>query len=145
MYISESIGNHLGRTDTGVAVKKQQDEIDLAVAIGRKIAERRKALGWTQSQMAEKLGVGYEAVSRMERGTILPTISKIIQVADAFECPIDELLFESSNRASDQAQVIARMLEGLPKEERAVLLETLDLLSSQFKRSQAKRAAGHKR
>lgn len=144
MYINGSIGNHSGRTDTGVAVKKQQDEIDLAIAIGRKIAERRKAHGWTQSQMAEKLGVGYEAVSRMERGAILPTISKIIQVADAFECPIDELLFESSNRASDQAQVIARMLDGLPQEERIVLLETFDRLSSQFKKSLAKRTTGHR-
>ncbi|MFM0455061.1 helix-turn-helix transcriptional regulator [Paraburkholderia nemoris] len=144
MYESESIGNHLGRTDTGVAVRKQQDEIELAVAIGRKIAARRRANGWTQSQMAEKLGVGFEAVSRMERGAILPTISKIIQVADAFECPIDELLFEASNRASDQAQVIFRMLQGLPDEERAILVETLDRLSSQFKKSLAKRPAARK-
>ena len=144
MYIGESIGNHLRRTDAGVAVKKQRDEIELAVAIGRKIAERRKALGWTQSQMAEKLGVGYEAVSRLERGAILPTISKMIQVANAFECPIDELLFESSNRASDQAQVVVRMLDGLPQEERAVLLDTLDRLSAQFRKSLAGRAAGRR-
>jgi transcriptional regulator with XRE-family HTH domain len=126
-------------------VKKQQDEIKLAVAIGRKIAARRKARGWTQSQMAESLGVGYEAVSRMERGSILPTISKIIQVAEALDCPIDELLFESSNRASDQAQVIFRMLEGLPEEERVVLIETLDRLSSQFKKSLGKHSGGRKR
>jgi hypothetical protein len=52
---------------------------------------------------------------------------------------------ESSNRASDQAQVIFRMLEGLPEEERVVLIETLDRLSSQFKKSLGEHSGGRKR
>ncbi|MFM0417551.1 helix-turn-helix domain-containing protein [Paraburkholderia aromaticivorans] len=115
-------------------MKKQEEDIALAQAVGKLIAKRRQERSWTQNQLAEKMGVGYEAVSRMERGAILPNISKIKQLAEVFNCPIDELLFESSNRPTEQAQVIFRMIEGLSEQERAFVVDIVDRLSSQLKR-----------
>ena len=40
--------------------------------IGGFIAERRKAKGWTQSALAEKLGVSDKAVSKWETGKSMP-------------------------------------------------------------------------
>ena len=38
------------------------------VKIGKYIAEKRKALGMTQAQVAEKLGMSDKSVSKWERG-----------------------------------------------------------------------------
>jgi transcriptional regulator with XRE-family HTH domain len=43
--------------------------------IGRYIAERRKALGLTQAQLAQQLGVTDKSVSKWERGVCLPDVS----------------------------------------------------------------------
>jgi transcriptional regulator with XRE-family HTH domain len=71
----------------------------------------------------------------MERGVIVPTIGKLKQLAEVFNCPIDELLFETSSRATEQAQVIFRMIEDLSEQERAFVVDIVDRLSSQLKRT----------
>ena len=55
-----------GRTAAG------QTREDSAMTIGEKIKKARKDKGWTQSELAEKLNVSPEAVSKWERGTYLP-------------------------------------------------------------------------
>ena len=45
------------------------------VKIGRYIAEKRKSLGLTQRQLAEKLGKSDKSVSKWERGICLPDVS----------------------------------------------------------------------
>ena len=42
------------------------------MTIGEKIAFARKKKGWTQTKLAEELGVSSEAVSKWERGFYLP-------------------------------------------------------------------------
>ena len=42
------------------------------MTIGEKIAFARKKKGWTQTKLAEELGVNSEAVSKWERGFYLP-------------------------------------------------------------------------
>src|SRR5450830_1564932 len=86
--------------------------------IGLAIAKRRTELAMTQDQVAEKLGIGYEAVSRIERGISEPTVSRLFELADVFECGIEELLAESSPRAEDQSKRIAAMLNQLSEQDR---------------------------
>lgn len=114
-------------------MKKQEEDIALAKAVGKLIAQRRQERSWTQSQLAEKLGVGYEAVSRMERGVIVPTIGKLKQLAEVFNCPIDELLFETSSRATEQATVIHEMIDDLSNDDRAWVVELIKHLSKRLK------------
>lgn len=45
------------------------------VKIGSYIAEKRKKLGMTQKQLAEKLGKSDKSVSKWERGICLPDMS----------------------------------------------------------------------
>ena len=42
------------------------------MTLGEKIAAARKKKGWTQSRLAEELGISPEAVSKWERGAYLP-------------------------------------------------------------------------
>lgn len=59
---------------------------------GAFIAERRKALGLTQLQLAERLHVTDKAVSRWERGVGLPDVGSMEALSQALEVSIVELM-----------------------------------------------------
>ena len=56
---------------------------NLAQRVGAAIAARRKQRGYTQSQLAERLSISQEALSRMEKGIISPKFSRLEDLADA--------------------------------------------------------------
>ncbi|MBR3060085.1 MAG: helix-turn-helix transcriptional regulator [Oscillospiraceae bacterium] len=60
--------------------------------IGRFIAERRKTLGLTQKQVAEKLGMSDKSVSKWERGVCLPDVSVYQELCDILGISINEFL-----------------------------------------------------
>lgn len=63
--------------------------------IGRKILSLRKSRNMTQVNLADKLGITYQAVSSWERGNSMPDIEKLPEIAKLFEISIDELIGES--------------------------------------------------
>lgn len=52
----------------------------------------RKKNGYTQEQIAEKIGVSRQAVAKWERGEALPDIENIVALADIYEVTIDSLV-----------------------------------------------------
>lgn len=60
--------------------------------IGKFIATRRKAKGWTQIQLAEKLGITDKAVSKWETGKSMPDLSLFTPLCDLLEITLNELL-----------------------------------------------------
>ena len=60
--------------------------------IGRKISTLRKERDMTQNELADKLGVSYQAVSSWERGLTMPDISKLPDISQVLGVPIDDLL-----------------------------------------------------
>ncbi|MDN7845968.1 helix-turn-helix transcriptional regulator [Burkholderia multivorans] len=105
---------------------------ELAVAVGKAIAKQRIASGLTQEKVAEQLGIGLEAVSRMERGAVIPTVVRLFELADIFACDAADLLTESSSRSSDQASRLDRLLSRLSTGDRAMLLEVFERLSTRL-------------
>ena len=61
------------------------------MSIGKNIARFRKAKGWTQAELGERIGVSNQAVSKWESETSMPDVMLLPVLADAFECYIDEL------------------------------------------------------
>ncbi len=61
-------------------------------SIGSFIAALRKANGFTQKELAEKLNVSDKAVSRWERDECAPDLSLIPVIAEVFDVTADELL-----------------------------------------------------
>ena len=61
------------------------------MSIGKNIASFRKAKGWTQAELGEKIGVSNQSVSKWESETSMPDIMLLPALADAFGCHIDEL------------------------------------------------------
>jgi len=56
------------------------------------IAERRRAAGLTQQQVADALGVSFQAVSKWESGLAYPQTEVLTQLADVLTVTVDELL-----------------------------------------------------
>jgi len=64
------------------------DEVALAKSLGLAVAKRRVVCGLTQEDLAERLGIWNEAVSRMERGTVPPSVSRLHELAGIFQCSV---------------------------------------------------------
>ena len=82
--------------------------------ISKQIAVLRKAKGLTQSELGERLGVSFQAVSKWERGetlpdiTLLPNLAKILETTVDFILSSDEKAIEYKGRFS-----VADMRKGL--------------------------------
>ena len=59
---------------------------------GEKLKSERKNKGWSQEELAEKLFVSRQSVSKWENGQNYPSIEILIKVSDLFGITIDELL-----------------------------------------------------
>ena len=59
--------------------------------IGNRIKTLRTLNGLTQSELAEKLNITTQAISKWESGRALPSVEYLPNIADVFECSIDTL------------------------------------------------------
>ncbi len=68
--------------------------------VGNFIMEKRKVLGMTQQQLAEKLNISFQAVSKWENGTTYPNIEILKDLAIVLEVSVDEIL-DGSERTEE--------------------------------------------
>ena len=66
-----------------------------------KIIKLRKVNGWSQEDLAEKLSVSRQAISRWENETALPDANNILQLSKLFNVTTDYLLNENYFSDSD--------------------------------------------
>lgn len=69
--------------------------------LGEKIAEKRKNLGMTQLEVAARMSVTRQTVSRWEAGKVLPDIEKIADIAEILEVSCDYLLKKENTDTED--------------------------------------------
>ncbi len=82
--------------------------------MGPYIKKRRKALGLTQQQLADKLNLSFQAVSKWETGESYPDVSVLTQLADILETTVDKLLHGGTVVIKPtQTMQVAHILEGL--------------------------------
>ena len=62
------------------------------IKIGKYIASKRKSLGMTQKQLAEKLGMSDKSVSKWERGVCLPDVSVYKELCSILGISLNEFL-----------------------------------------------------
>ena len=61
--------------------------------IAKRLKELRKKSGWSQQKLADKAGVSYNTVTKIEQGAAtMPTIQTMIKIADAFGISLDALV-----------------------------------------------------
>ncbi len=79
--------------------------------IGKRIAELRKARGWTQERLAEKMGLSNNYIPNIENNCSIPSPESIMKIGIALDVtPNDVLLGISRAEKAYMAQAIAVLL-----------------------------------
>ena len=60
------------------------------------MSERRKALGFSQTELAEKTGINRHTLSKIERGDRNPTIDQLLRLSEALKFSPDEVIRDES-------------------------------------------------
>lgn len=81
------------------------------MSLGNKLAQARRAKNLTQEQLAEKLEVTRQAVSRWESDAAYPETDKIVRMAQILEVSCDYLLQDGVDEAGKPAvPAVTRLL-----------------------------------
>lgn len=70
-----------------------------------KLKEIRKNEGLSQEQLAEKIGVSRQAITKWETGKGLPDVENMVIIAEIFKTTLDELLRDSGARQKQTTPV----------------------------------------
>lgn len=92
---------------------------DLATRLSRNITARRHAIGLTQAQVADRLEVDTETVSRFERGKHVPSLVTLERMAAVLATTVGDLLAEKPNQSDDQSLVVTSWMAALGADDRA--------------------------
>ena len=79
--------------------------------IGKRLADRRRALGLRQCELAERAGLSDKYISNIERSYSIPSIEVIMKLCEALETTPDHILIGTSNPDSN---LRCRISEKLP-------------------------------
>jgi transcriptional regulator with XRE-family HTH domain len=61
--------------------------------LAKRLKDLRKKAGWSQQKLAEKAGLSYNAITKIEQSAAKrPTIQTMIKIADAFGISLDALV-----------------------------------------------------
>lgn len=89
------------------------------MTLGERISARRAALGWSQADLAERLDVSRQSVSKWETDASVPDLDKLVKLCDAFGVTLDQLVRGeefSSSSGNVPPEESASSEEGAPKE-----------------------------
>ena len=102
-----------------------------APAFGMQLAALRKARGWTQPQLADKLGITLAALTHYERKAENPTADFVAKVAKLFNVPSDDLLGVSIKPTRkpgppSRMEQLTEQLSTLPRQKQKAVVEILE-------------------
>ena len=92
-----------------------------AKGIAERVRSSRKKRNLTQAQLAELAGVSDETISRIERAAFEPSISTLVQIADALEHDVSALVGHGADALARTTPVHSAVLRRLA--DRAALLD----------------------
>jgi len=96
-----------------------------------KLKKLRKNRGWSQGQLAQKIGADLQRISKYERGVMWPTMELMVRIAKAFDVTVDYLIRDEGNAAISKIknQTLLHQIEeinNLPDEEQQTVISFLD-------------------
>ncbi len=98
----------------------------MKLKLSKNLRELRQEKGWTQEQVAEKLGVSYQAVSRWETDATYPDIEMLPALADLFEVSLEKLMGVTKTEREEASEKYYQKLNAtLEHEERLKLLHEI--------------------
>lgn len=71
-------------------IRVVQEEIKVSIA--EQLQKQRKLHNLSQDELADKLGISRQAISRWENGATLPSFYNVLAISDLFHISLDELI-----------------------------------------------------
>jgi transcriptional regulator with XRE-family HTH domain len=104
---------------------------DMTMPLGEKIRQLRSERGWSQSELAARLGGDPGQISRYETGKISPSIDVVVKLAEAFDVSADYLLIDGTARRPLHAPVDLpgerlNQIDQLTSDDQSALIHILD-------------------
>lgn len=94
------------------------NETELAV-IGKRIQNRRKQLGYTQEQLAEKMNVSIQMVSNLERGNKAIRIDNLINLSQTMDISTDYIL--TGKQTTDDLDALCTQISNLSEKDKKMI------------------------
>jgi transcriptional regulator with XRE-family HTH domain len=106
--------------------------------IGNKLILLRKEKGWSQGDLAEKLGASREIIGKYERNENLPSIEMALKISKAFGVTVDFLLGVGEYSSYD-VDIIDRIknIQKLDESTKSILFNIIDTYVQNYKTKQA--------
>lgn len=96
--------------------------------LSEKIIELRRKNAWSQEELAEKLDVSRQAVSKWESAQSTPDVERIVQLAELFQVSTDYLLRESEAVPIAEADIPVKAAPAEPASKRVSMEEARNFL-----------------
>jgi ribosome-binding protein aMBF1 (putative translation factor) len=84
------------RSEIKSLTQAEKDHLRFVANVVGHIIERRNELGWSQQQLAEKVGVQQSAIARIENGGAIPRIDTLIKIANALGLKVQLVVDEEA-------------------------------------------------
>ncbi|MCP4130177.1 MAG: helix-turn-helix transcriptional regulator [bacterium] len=97
-----------------------------------KIKELRTDMGWTQGELADKIGTDARMISQYEKGKSVPSVEYVINFAETFNVSVDYLLVEDAPKRpfkdGGDKELMGQFLEvnKLPEKDREMVKYMID-------------------
>lgn len=102
--------------------------------VGMVIKKYRKEKGYTQFQMAEKIGVSEFYISALETGSRKPGRETLIKLSNEMSMPIEALLeLETEQSIKFAAEELYRKIERLSTEQQKRVIRILDFIIEELR------------
>jgi transcriptional regulator with XRE-family HTH domain len=111
---------------------------DIAVRVGRRIRELRRARGLTQAQLGQLVHLTWQQVQRYERGTATLSLLRLVAFADALGMPVSKLVSAGAHTADVSPATYFRN-QVLTEEDVQQVLEYAEFLRRQRRRKPERR------
>lgn len=106
------------------------------VQLGQRIAQYRKAQDYTQTQLAEMLGIAQQTLAHYEGGNLRIAVSMLSTLASTLSVTVEDLISEpvATKKKPGPASVLQRQIEqigAMPRARQKFITEMLDALIKQ--------------
>ena len=104
--------------------------------IGQRIADKRSALGLSQEEFAEQIGLSRAAVGKIERGEVAPRTDTLISVCRILGTTPNAILIGAGNSPEDidpELLAMAAMMKAFSPEQKRQFYMTMNLVGAGIK------------
>ena len=102
--------------------------VEMKMILADKIIDERKKNGWSQEELADKLGVSRQSVSKWEGAQSVPDLQRILEMSKLFGVSTDYLLTGTDNtnicsgkRLESVLRELYRIISDLPENRNQIL------------------------